>query len=118
VAIVIPTRDRAALVAQAIAGVRASDYPSLEVVVVDNGSTDGATRRLLERLAGEAATQVVPSPGPFNFAALCNAGVAATSAPLVCLLNNDVRPLHAGWLTEMVTWVTQPGVGAVVARLL
>lgn len=54
---------------------------------------------------------------PFNYAWVCNNAVAETDAPLVLLLNDDVRVIHDDWLRRMVGHVLQDGVAAVGAML-
>ena len=68
-----------------------------EVVLVDNASEDdgpAAARELLPRVS------VVTAPGNVGFAAGCNLGAAATSAPLILLLNPDAVP-QPGCLDEL-----------------
>ena len=60
-----------------------------ELVVVDNASTDG-TRAAVRGAAPTA--RLLNQDHNVGFAAGCNAGVAATSAPLVLLLNPDAQP--------------------------
>ena len=89
-------------------------WPNVEIVVVDNASTDG-TR---EWLADAERT----SPFPFvriqnaenrGFAAAVNQGVAAASGEFVCLLNNDTI-VTAGWLSALVAHLeADPGLGLV-----
>lgn len=62
-------------------------WPSLEVVVVDNGSTDG-TSGFLAGLR-DPRLRVVPLPENRGFAAGNNAGLAACTGRFVVLLNND-----------------------------
>lgn len=62
-------------------------WPSLEVVVVDNGSTDG-TAGFLAGLR-DPRLRVVPLPKNRGFAAGNNAGLAACTGRFVVLLNND-----------------------------
>ena len=51
VSVIVPTRDRAALLAACAAGVLTrTDYPALEFLVVDNASRQPRTARLLNRL--------------------------------------------------------------------
>lgn len=54
VSVVLPTFNRAALIEAAVRNVLAQDYPNLELIVVNDGSTD-ATAELLARLERELA---------------------------------------------------------------
>jgi GT2 family glycosyltransferase len=118
VSVVIPTRDRATLLRNCIASLRDNtDYAPLEIVVVDNDSTEPEAKRYLALLEKEERTRVVSVPGGFNFSRLVNRGAAAASGDVLLLLNNDVETTEAGWLREMVSQVLRPEVGAVGARL-
>ncbi|HJE22630.1 MAG TPA: glycosyltransferase family 2 protein [Methylorubrum populi] len=119
VSVVIPTRDRAELLAVVLDGLFArTDYPSLEVIVVDNGSTEPATRDLFTRYAGEPRLRIRPAPGPFNFSDLSNRGAAAARGAILLFLNNDIEVLEPGWLTELASIASEPEIGAVGAKLL
>src|SRR5665647_1226326 len=50
--IAIPTFNRAELLKRAIASARAQDYPSVEILIVDNASED-ATQEICQALAAE-----------------------------------------------------------------
>jgi glycosyltransferase involved in cell wall biosynthesis len=118
VSIVIPMRDRLPLLERCISSVREkTDYPSIEFVVVDNGSTDPATLKFLRELEQEIDAQVVRDDGAFNFSRLINRGVSAAKGAVLALLNNDVEANEPGWLREMVSHVLRVEVGAVGARL-
>lgn len=113
--IVIPTRDRVDLLEACIDSIISlSTYPSYRITLVDNDSVQDATHRFFER----EDLRVVPSPGPFNFSRLVNAGVRTSNADYVLLLNNDVTVLTADWIEAMLEVGQQPGVGAVGCRLL
>jgi GT2 family glycosyltransferase len=119
VAIVIPTRDGAKLLAECFVGLQdKTDYPSFETVVVDNGSTAPAAVRLLQRIAAASRTRVIQHPGPFNFSAMSNAGAQATRARVLLFLNNDIAMLDHNWLKAMVRWAIKPNIGVVGAKLL
>ena len=119
VSVVIPTRDRAELLGVVLDGLFArTDYPALDVVVVDNGSTEPATRDLFARYAAEPRLRVLSAPGPFNFSDLSNRGAAAARGSILLFLNNDIEVLEPGWLTELAAIASDPEIGAVGAKLL
>jgi GT2 family glycosyltransferase len=118
VSLIIPTRDTLSLLERCIETLaRHTDWPELEIIIADNGSREAATLRYL-KAQQKKGIRVLPMPGPFNFARLNNAAVAAAGGDIVGLLNNDIEALHAGWLDEMVGQLLRPGVGAVGAKLL
>lgn len=119
VSVVIPTRDHADMLARTMAGLLGrTDYPAIEVLIVDNGSTEPAALALLGQLAQDDRVTVLRRPGPFNFAALNNAAVPEAQGELILLLNNDIDVIDPGWLREMVSHAIRPGIGAVGAKLL
>lgn len=119
VSLIVPTRDRADLLARCADGVlNGTDYPDLELLVVDNGSVEPATATLFARLAADPRVAILPAPGPFNFAHLNNRAVAAAAGEVVVLLNNDISTIKPGWLAELVAQAVRPNVGAVGALLL
>ena len=119
VSVIMPTRDRADLLAVAAQGVlHGTDYPALKLMVVDNGSTEPAALALLAELDADPRVQVLPWPGAFNFAAMNNAAARRAKGQVLLLLNNDVELIDPGWLRAMMAHAVRPDVGAVGARLL
>jgi len=84
--VVIPSRNRWPLLRRAIATALAQEEVALEVVVVDDGSTDDSAERA-ERL-GDLRVRVLRRPHR-GVAAARNAGVEAAAAPWVALLDDD-----------------------------
>jgi len=85
VSVVIPTYDRAARVERAVASVLAQTRPADEVVVVDDGSTDGTAERL--RTAFPAVT--VLGTENRGVSAARNHGIARTSGDWIAFLDSD-----------------------------
>lgn len=118
VTIVIPTRDHTALLRRCLGGIRAgTDYPSIEVTIVDNDSTQDEAVEYLAQLRQEPAVTVLSVPGAFNFSRLNNLAANEARGEILIFLNNDVEITEPGWLTEMVRHAIRPEVGAVGARL-
>lgn len=117
-AVIVLTRDQPALLARLVASVRARSTPgSYRLVVVDNGDGDGPAETVLAALTAAADATVLRRPGPFNFSALCNEAAAAATEEVLLFLNDDTEVLGAGWLDRLARLATEPGVGAVGARL-
>ncbi|EDP64751.1 glycosyl transferase, family 2 [alpha proteobacterium BAL199] len=117
--VIIATRDRLELVSRCVDAIlRRTGYPQREVILLDNGSEQSDTRAWLQRIAGAPGVRVLARPGPFNFSALMNDGAAAARGDVLVFLNNDIEPLDAGWLDELVRQAWRPEIGAVGAKLL
>jgi len=99
--VVLATRNRSALLRRAIESVQAQVYQHWELVVVDDGSTDG-TAELLAELAAEDRRIVPLSQSHRGVGAARNAGLSAARGEYVCYLDDDnvMRPL---WL-KAVAW--------------
>lgn len=117
VTVIVPTRNRLDLLRTCIDGLAHTDYPSMEVIVVDNGSDDPATLAYLAAL-DPARVRVLRDDGPFNFSRLNNRAAQLATGELLCLLNNDIEVLSGDWLGIMASQAMRPEVGAVGARLL
>lgn len=119
VSVIVPTRDRLALLRPCVETLLGlTDYPALELIVVDNGSAEPAALAFLAEIAADPRVRVLRDPGPFNFAALNNRAAAEAGGDLLCLMNNDIEVTEPGWLKALVAWALRPEVGAVGARLL
>ncbi len=118
VSIIIPTRDRLDLLQTCISGLfKATSYSNYEIIIIDNGSVEEATLQYFKMLQVEPRVKVLRIDEPFNWSRLNNLGVQLASDDLICLLNNDIEPINADWLSEMVALALQPNIGAVGAKL-
>ena len=119
VSVIIPTRNGLDVLRPCLNSLLdRTDYPDLEVLVVDNGSDDPETLGFLDELQQAGRIRVLVDPSPFNYSALNNRAVAQASGDWICLMNNDIEVIQPHWLTQMLAYALRPGVGAVGARLL
>jgi glycosyltransferase involved in cell wall biosynthesis len=113
VSVVVPTSNRAQLLADCLASLAVQDYPRdrYEVVVVDNGSTDGTAAVVAAAAAaGAPAIRRVHLERPDANAAR-NAGTAAAQGDPICLVDDDVVA-PPGWLSALVAGALRnPAVG-------
>lgn len=101
VGVVIPARNEAAGIAACLAGLAAQDYPAeaLNVVIVDDGSTD-ATRGLALRAAASDRRFSVIEAGPLpagwtGKAHACWQGAAQVRGAWLCFIDADTVPQPA-----------------------
>jgi glucosyl-dolichyl phosphate glucuronosyltransferase len=110
--IVIPTRNRrATLVPLVEALLPQAGAANAEVVVVDNGSSDGTAEALatLVPTAGERLRTVVEGePGATRAR---NAGARAARGPVLAFTDDDALP-RPGWLAALLACFTDDRVGA------
>ena len=119
VSVQVPTRDRADLLQRCAEGVLSrTDYPAIELLIMDNDSREPATVELFRRLSQDPRVRVLPCPGVFNYSAMNNSGAREARGEVLVLLNNDADPIRADWLREMVAHAVRPDVGVVGAKLL
>jgi GT2 family glycosyltransferase/glycosyltransferase involved in cell wall biosynthesis len=112
--VVIPIHQQVALTRACLAALERAGLGGVELVLVDNASTDG-TAALLEEMEGSA--RVWRYPVNLGFATACNQGARLASAPVLVFLNTDTE-VHEGWLEPLLAAVADPAVGVAGSRLL
>jgi glycosyltransferase involved in cell wall biosynthesis len=101
VSVYLPTRNRAAQLERAVRSVLRQDYTSLELLVVDDASTD-ETPQLLERLAREdSRVRVLRSPAPAGASVARNLALREARGQLATGLDDDDVMLP-GRITSLV----------------
>lgn len=119
VSLIIPTRDRCALLKQTVESILAkTTYSPFEIIVIDNGSVEKETLDYFAALVARNAAAVLPAPGPFNFSAINNLAARKARGSVFGFVNNDICVRDGSWLSEMVSHFSRADVGAVGARLL
>lgn len=85
-----------------------------ELIVVDNGSTDGSVELLRSTWP---AVRVVENATNLGFSTAANQGIFAASGELVAFVNNDVV-VTPSWLAELeMALATDPTLGSVAAQM-
>jgi len=106
VTVIVPTRDNAELLSKCIDGLmNNTSYSSMKIIVVDNGSRDEATLKLLKEIGSEANIRVLEYDEPFNYSAINNYAVEHTGSEYLCLLNDDIQMIEPDWLLILATLV-------------
>lgn len=98
ISIVIPTRDRASLLGQALRAARRQTWRDSEIIVVDEASTDDTTAMLEHDFPDVKVIHHAEARGP---AAARNAGVAAARGDWVFFWDDDDL-MHPGHLEALV----------------
>jgi GT2 family glycosyltransferase len=89
-----------------------TDYSSYEVIVVDNGSTDGTADYLHRLELHHPHVRVVYNDRNRGFAAANNQGLALAAGDVLVLLNNDTI-IPYGWLARLVRHLESPAIGLI-----
>lgn len=119
VTIIIPTRDRVDILKKCIESIRQkTNYNNWEVLVVNNQSVELETLDYFDHIQDDSRINVIRYEKPFNYSALNNFAVKYARGEIIALLNNDVEVIANEWLSEMVSHVMRPEIGAVGAKLL
>jgi GT2 family glycosyltransferase len=119
VSIIIPSKNNHALLRPCLSAILdRSTYRNLEIVVLDNGSSDGPTLAYLDEIAAEPRIRVLSDPRPFNYSALNNLGARHAAGEILLFLNDDTEVITPDWLERLIGYAQRDHVGAVGARLL
>jgi glycosyltransferase involved in cell wall biosynthesis len=105
VSVIIPTYNRADLVQEALASVKAQTFRDFEIVVVDDGGTDGTC----ETLATGQEIRVLRHPHRRGVAAARNLGVAAARGEWLAFLDSDDLWLPDKLARQILLLKAQPG---------
>lgn len=95
VSIVLPARNEAAHISACIQSIRASTWPDLELIVVDDHSTDGTGALARDAAAGDSRVKIVGAPELpvdwFGKQWACQSGAAHATGSLLLFTDADTR---------------------------
>jgi glycosyltransferase involved in cell wall biosynthesis len=102
VSVIVPTYNRGWILREALDSILSQDYPDVELIVVDDGSTDD-TASILRGY--DTALSVIRQPNR-GVSAARNAGIGAATGEFIAFLDSDDSWL-TGKLTRQVGWFTR-----------
>ncbi|KQN04241.1 polysaccharide deacetylase [Sphingobium sp. Leaf26] len=116
VSVIIPAFNEAKVIEASVRRVLSSDQVGLEVIVVDDGSTDGTSRIVADAFAGDSRVQLLTLANAGKAAAL-NRALDLARAPIIVALDADTQfePLT---IARLARWFADPAVGAVAGNAM
>jgi O-antigen biosynthesis protein len=120
ITVIIPTRDNGLDVARFVDSLaaRTAVPDALRIMIIDNGSRQPETRRILAELEAQLRVQILLLDEPFNWSRLNNRAVETVDSPLLIFANDDMVMLSEKWDERVRGLLERPEIGAVGARLL
>ena len=113
--IVIPNWNGARFLPVCLEALRQQTHPALEVLIVDNASSDGS-QDLIQR--EYPWVKLIELPTNTGFTGACNTGMRAATGEIVALLNNDTE-VDPGWSAAVIdAFARHPEVGSVASKML
>lgn len=117
VSIVIVNFNGRNFLSRCLSSVLKTNYPNFEVIIVDNGSTDGSAE-LVQRCFQYNNIRIIRNSRNLGFAEGNNIGARAAKGEYVVFLNNDTE-VDAEWLKELVTVMeSDEAIAAAQSKLL
>jgi len=110
--IIVVTHDNLAFTRLCLRSVLANSGEGIELIVVDNGSSDGTPSYLARLAERDARVRVLLNGTNAGFAPACNQGLGLATGDHLVLLNNDTL-VAPGWLAGLRRHLAEPGVGLV-----
>jgi hyaluronan synthase len=117
IAVVMPAFNEEDAVATSIRSLLAVDYPAqkLEIVVVNDGSTDNTSEEIRAVAAGNPVVRVIEFPENRGKRAAMAAGIRATRAAVIAFVDSD-SSLEPDALRRIVRGFANPRVGAIAGH--
>ncbi|MEM7165885.1 MAG: glycosyltransferase family 2 protein [Planctomycetota bacterium] len=115
ITVIVPTCNRAAKIEQCLVGLAAQEYSAFDVIIVDDGSTDGTPEQVKAFADAHPQLTVRCLVNETNIGAnpSRNRGIAAADGEFAAFLDDDCVPFPE-WLREISTPFDDPTVGVVV----
>lgn len=119
VSILIPNKDHIDDLEKCIDSImEQSTYTNIEIIVIENNSTDQATFDYYQSVVKEyPSVRVITWEKGFNYAAINNFAVEHAKGDYLLLLNNDIEIITPDWIEQMLMFAQRDDVGIVGCKL-
>jgi len=98
ISVIIVNWNRKELLNACLDSLVAQSFKNFEIIVVDNGSTDGSNEMIREKFRQVRLIELGKNTG---FCYANNVGIKESKSKYIALLNNDTE-VEADWLSELV----------------
>ncbi len=115
VAVIIPAHNEEKVIRSCIQSVRASDYKNIEIIVVDDGSSDNTLNEVFA-FSHNQEVRVISQPNQGKWSAL-NRALLNTSADIVVCIDADTQ-VEKSAISHMVRHFDNPKIGAVAGKIM
>jgi len=115
VSVVVPTYNRAGIVSRAIDSILKQSYPRVEVVVVNDGSTDNTTQILKDAQKKDARVTYRQNTKSKGCAGARNTGVSVATGDYITFLDDDDEYYPDKIIKDLDIFMDNPGVDVVVS---
>ncbi len=112
--VIIPVWNGRSYLPACLEALNAQTYSPLQVVVVDNASTDGSAALVSEKYPW---VRLVRNDVNLGFAGACNIGIGVAQGEVLALLNQDTS-VHPGWLEALVDALQDQRTGIAGSKIL
>jgi cellulose synthase/poly-beta-1,6-N-acetylglucosamine synthase-like glycosyltransferase/peptidoglycan/xylan/chitin deacetylase (PgdA/CDA1 family)/spore germination protein YaaH len=112
--VLIPAHNEAKVIVGAVRHILASDYPNLEIIVIDDGSTDGTSALVAEHYGTDPRVTLLTIRNGGKAAAL-NRGLKQARGSVIVALDADTH-FQSDAIPNLVRWFEDPTLGAVAGN--
>ncbi len=114
VSVLIPAHNEAKVIGDTVKRILDSGYPEAQVIVIDDGSTDGTSGIVQERFGSDARVTLLTIPNSGKAKAI-NAGLELARGEVVVALDADTQ-FEKDTIAKLARWFTDPKIGAVAGN--
>jgi cellulose synthase/poly-beta-1,6-N-acetylglucosamine synthase-like glycosyltransferase/peptidoglycan/xylan/chitin deacetylase (PgdA/CDA1 family)/spore germination protein YaaH len=114
VSVLIPAFNEAKVIASSVRQILASMHPNVEVIVIDDGSTDGTSGVVRDGFSEDARVTLITAKNGGKARAV-NLGLARAQGDIVVVLDADTQ-FEPSTISRLVRWFADPKIGAVAGN--